>query len=120
MVISSVFNRRFHAMLKEFQYAKSVLVFRDERYPQGALYMHPRSISYQSFKDLIKQVNLDFPKDVATGLGVSTTVLTNKDMVQHLEWFRMVAGDNGFSFSRDDEDWQRLLVSAGIYEHNKA
>ena len=100
-------------MLKEFQQAKKVLVFRDERFERGALYMHPRSISYQSFKDLIKQVNLDFPKD-EKGLGVSTTVLTNKDMVQHLEWLRVMAGDNGFSFSRDEDDWERLLNSVGI------
>lgn len=114
MIISPVFNRRFHGMLKEFQMKKGELIFRDERYPGGALMLRPRMLSYQSFKELMKQLNLDFPKD-ELGIGVSTTVLENRDMVQHLEWLRMVAGDNGFSFVEDEEEWKRLLEQAGIY-----
>lgn len=70
--------------------------------------MHPRSIGYQSFKDLMKQVNLDWPKD-ERGIGLSTTVLESRDIVQHLEWLRMVAGDNGFSFAEDAREWDRLI-----------
>ena len=67
-------------------------------------------------KDLLKLLNLDYPIDEETKNGKESTVptLSNKDLVQHIEFVLRLAGDNGIELDLVREDWEKLMKDSRI------
>ena len=66
-------------------------------------------------KDLLKLLNLDYPIDEETKNGKESTVdISNKDLVQHIEFVLRLAGDNGIELDLVREDWEKLMKDSRI------
>ncbi|MCB5278931.1 MAG: hypothetical protein LHW59_05375 [Candidatus Cloacimonetes bacterium] len=62
---------------------------------------------------LLKLINPDYPK-INELLPVSTTLLTSKELSDHIKWVERFMAENGVCLGYVEEAWQRILESAGI------
>ena len=63
-----------------------------------------------TLKNWLKLADVNYPRGADT-YPISTTKLTSKQVTEHEEFIRLVAANNGFSLSVDDEEWNRLINS---------
>lgn len=71
-------------------------------------------LSKDSIHQLLKQLT-NFPKD-ENYKAKSLKEVTNKDLVNHIELIKVMMSQNGFTFSADEEEWNRLLNEAKNYK----
>ena len=101
MRITPEFNRLYHgAFLKDLY----------EQMVEGKQII----LTFKNFKMAIKQLNPDYPKD-KDGIAVSTTVIHNKHLVQHIDFIIAWSGSYGITPAIIDEEWERTLQSARDY-----
>ncbi len=103
MKISQNFNRFYHAQLREF-FLKAPLKLKVEGF--GMLYI--QGLTFYSFKQLLKIVNLDYPRN-DNGYPISTRDINNAELVQHIEFIFKLAGQNGIEMSVIKQEWEMLL-----------
>jgi len=105
MKISRNFNRFYHAIINEF-YKKAPLKLKTEL---GVLYI--RGFTFENFKQVLKYINLDYPRN-EYGHPLSTRDISNKELIQHIEFLIKLAGENGVEFSFVEQEWEILLRRA--------
>jgi len=101
MKISQNFNRFYHAIIKEF-YNKAPLKLKTEL---GVLYI--RGFTFENFKQVLKYINLDYPRN--DGHPLSTRDISNKELIEHIEFLIKLAGENGIEFSFVEQEWNLIL-----------
>lgn len=75
------------------------------------LAQHRIFITFNKFKDAIKRANKNYPLDLKGELQ-STTKLTNKELVDHIEFITKWAGEYGITPQIVNDEWDRLLQKA--------
>ena len=109
MKISHNFNRFYHAQIREF-FLKAPNILRIEGV--GVLYV--KGLTFYSFKQFLKIVNLDYPRD-ESGYPVSTRDISSKELAQHIEFIFKLAGENGVELSVIKQEWENLIRRASEY-----
>ena len=115
MRISRQHNNFYHLVIKQAFEAGGHLVFKellDTR--TGKPFLLEKNIDYfdlDDLKQIFKAVNFDYPID-DDGEKVSTKEITDKELVQHLEFIYKTLGENGYLIPIIEEEWQRLMNSA--------
>ena len=102
MFISQNFNRFYHALIREF-YLKAPRCLKIDGF--GLIYV--KGMGADNFKQLLKIVNLDYPRD-EMGIPISTTVIGNKDLTEHIEFIFYIAGMNGIELEVVKQEWENL------------
>lgn len=105
MLISSPFNRFLHGVIyKEVKAIKEPLIVHNLKFK-------PSGLSFDSVKQLLKHLDLDYPRD-QNNTPLSITTITSKELCLHIEWCIRTLGENGFTFSFIEKEWERLINSA--------
>jgi len=68
----------------------------------------PSAISKESLRNLLKHIDLTYPRD-EKGMPVSYTKLTTADMFRHVEWIERQCGYSGFTPKYISQEWERLM-----------
>lgn len=93
MIVSNSFNSLYHSIINDFHkkllYAK--LYFKDEK----------------QLKEDLKKLNDDYPADEY--IPKSTTQISSKQLMQHLEFITMLAGENKITLEYAEREWERLM-----------
>ena len=106
MKISNNFNRFYHAQIKElFHKVPSRLKIEDI----GTIYI--TGMTFYTFKQMLKYINLDYPRD-EIGHPISTRDISNKELVQHIEFIFKLAAQNGVEMSVIKQEWELLIRRA--------
>ncbi len=106
MRISNNFNRFYHSQIKElFQKIPSKLKIEGI----GTIYIN--GMTFYTFKQMLKLINLDYPRD-EVGHPLSTRDISNKELVQHIEFIFKLAGQNGIEMNVIKQEWELLLRRA--------
>lgn len=95
-MISSPFNRFYHSILGDVH--------------KKALALHLTVENMEFLKQGLKKLNKDYP--IERNKPISTTKLTNKQLVQHIEFIVSYLGQYGITPHFVEEEWQRLIRSA--------
>ena len=101
MIISPQFNAFYHAVLNDFHVQASK--------PDEV------NITFDKFKEVMKFGDPLFPVD-ARGALISIKVISNKDLVAHVEHLVKYAGSLGITLSFAQEEWDRVMEQARNYE----
>ncbi len=80
----------------------------------GYIRVDMRKLSKNSIHQLLKQLT-NFPKS-SNGVAKSLKEVTNKDLVNHVELIKVMMSQNGFIFTCDSLEWERLLNEARNYK----
>ena len=99
-MISNEFRRFYHGMVLSDFYEQMLHVKKPKR-----------PISMDTFKQALKEVDPDYPKD-KHGKPISTEKVLPKELVKHIEFIRLVAANNGITLAIDDEEWARIMARA--------
>lgn len=83
--------------------------FTKERY-----YFDMRKIKDESVYLFLKLVNPNYPKDESGLTPISTTQIDTETMTNHIKWIERWAGLNGLEMQYIADEWEELLVKAGI------
>ena len=106
MKISNNFNRFYHSQIKElFQKIPSKLKI------EGIGTIYIKGMTFYTFKQMLKLINLDYPRDEA-GHPLSTRDISNKELVQHIEFIFKLAAQNGVEMNIIKQEWELLLRRA--------
>ena len=101
MVISKNFNRFYHSLLGEiYKQLKNPLRFDGI----GVIYV----ANLEQLKMVCKLLNLNYPRD-ASGEPISTRDISNKKLVEHIEYLIKLAYQNGYEISAVEAEWRKLL-----------
>ena len=76
----------------------------------GRIKVDIRRLSNDSIHQLLKQLT-NFPKDDKF-VAKSLTEVSNKDLVKHIDFIKVMMNQNGFTFKMDAEEWDRLIQEA--------
>ncbi len=123
MKITAQFNKFFFGVVCPQLKAKAL----EKGKPM--MYQHPLTkewylidlvkVSDDGIYQLLKLVNPYYPK-LNDLLPASTTVLSNKQLSDHIKWVERWASENGLELPYIVEEWERILQEAGIQkEHNE-
>lgn len=124
MSISSNFNRFYHGVvLSQVLNAKDFkgrpvrdIQFREwkDTSTGSALTFYKDEDYYDldDLKEIFKLMNLNYPIDGDS--KESTTTISSKDLSYHIDWVLKIMGENGIELAFIREEWERLLMSAGI------
>lgn len=74
-------------------------------------------LNKNSIHQLLKQLT-NFPKD-ENYKAKSLKEVTNKDLVNHIELIKVMMSQNGFTFTCDSLEWERLLNEAKKHNINR-
>ena len=108
MKISTNFNRFiFGVVLSDIRNA-DILKFADFQWK-----FRPRQITKESMRELFKHLDLDYPRDEESK-PLSYTNLDSKQMSSHVAWIEKIANESGYEMQHIAEEWQRILLQAGI------
>ena len=118
MQISNNFNRFYHMILSQVFKKAGHLSFRNwiDTSTGGSL-TFLKYENYESIDDLktiFKLMDINFPMHGDS--KASTVDLTSKELSDHISWVLKVVAENGIVLPVVEEEWQRLLGDADIYE----
>jgi hypothetical protein len=112
MKISSFFNRFYHGVvIKQIKQLDNIKT--DINYLGRMFEFSPKQISIDSLKQLLKAVNLGYPRD-DKGKPLSTIDIENKELLRHIEYLIKLCGNNGDTLQFVEDEWERLKMEAGI------
>ena len=101
MKISGNFNRFYHSLLGEFyRQADRVRI-------EGVGVLYLRGLTLDNFKQTLKLLNLEYPRENFTTL--STKDITNKDLVEHVEFIIKLAYQNNYKLKVVEQEWEQIL-----------
>ena len=103
MIVSSQFNRLYHSVLND---AKSLQLMVVDMY-ENDFQLRPRSINFESFKQLCKMLNTNYPK--VNKKAVSTRDINSKDLTLHVEWLINTVYANGGEVAIQEDEWKRII-----------
>lgn len=112
MVISSTHNRFYHALLNELL-AVEVMKFDDIKIGDIIFKFSPKKMfgtrkdGITRLKHLLRSLDFDYPLDGED--KASSTRITDKELVNHIEWLFKVAGENGYTFKSIQAEWDRTI-----------
>jgi len=75
--------------------------------------LYIRGLTFYSFKQLLKIVNLDYPRN-DNGYPISTRDISNAELVQHIEFIFKLAGQNSIEMSVIKQEWEMLLRRCNV------
>jgi len=108
MKLSSPYNRFLHGVIyKDVKAIKRPLYVFD-----GQFVFRPSGLSVESLKQLLKHLDLDYPREDEKVLSI--TKLSTKQMGNHIEFMINLLADNGLTFKHIDEEWERIMESVRI------
>ena len=99
MVVSAEFNALYHG------------AFLGDLYKQ-MLAKKAIIMTFDKFKQALKYSNDSYPRYTGTDDLVSTAQLSNKDLLDHIEWITRWSSEYGLSLNIHDEEWDRLMAKA--------
>ena len=103
MKLSFQYNRFLHGVIyKEVKAIKKPLYVFD-----GKFVFRPAGLSMESLKQLLKHLDLDYPREDEKVL--SMTKLDTKQMGDHIEWMIKLLAENKLTFPYIDLEWSRLM-----------
>lgn len=104
MKISQNFNRFLHKAVFSEMFKADFLRIR-----MGAITrILPIKKDMEYLKYWLKVFNLDYPM-AENGNKYSTKWIDTKQAMQHIEWCIKIMGENGYSMSFIDDEWERLV-----------
>jgi len=106
MQISRNFNRFYHSLIREF-YFKSPKRLKVE----GIGVLYTRAFTINGFKQILKMINLDYPRD-ENGDTLSTRDVSSKALTEHIEFIFKLAGENGIELDVIKQEWELILRRA--------
>ena len=114
MIISNNFNRLFWGtIITDIKVnLKTPIELNHEFF--GHIRVDLTKLSKNSIHQLLKQLT-NFPKD-ENYKAKSLKEVTNKDLVNHIELIKVMMSQNGFTFTCDSLEWERLLNEARNYK----
>jgi hypothetical protein len=101
MQISSNFNRFYHSLLREFYRQADKIIIEGV----GVLYL--KGLTYNNFKQALKLLNFDYPRK--NNIPLSTRDITNKELVEHVEFIVKLAYQNGYKLSVVEQEWELIF-----------
>ena len=101
MKVSSNFNRFYHSLLGEF-YKQA-----DEVKVEGIGILYTKGLTLDNFKQTLKLLNLEYPRENYTTL--STKDISNKDLVEHIEFIIKLAYQNYYRLKVVEQEWEQVL-----------
>ena len=117
MVISSNFNRLFWGTVINDIKVNLKYPIKLNHKVYGYVQIDLRRLSKDSIHQLLKQLT-SFPKD-SEGKAKSLTEISSKDLVNHIELIKVMMSQNGFTFTCDSLEWERLLNEAKKHNINR-
>lgn len=103
MIISSLQNRFLRAIIKEFR----------DQLIQGV--KDGEKITPSAVKIMLSYKNENYPRDDAD-IPLSFTKIDSKQASNHAEFIFLEGGLRGFVFTKNEEEWERLLEQAHNYQ----
>jgi len=124
MIVSSAFNRKFHATLGDIVSSGKMITISDNT---NAVIIDTKKIDIEGIKILFKILDSSYPissnypsikKTIVAktkleklydiyGYPKSITDLIPKELTEHLEWIQFVCAENNIALH--DEQWELLL-----------
>ena len=103
MKLSFQYNRFLHGVIyKEVKAIKKPLYVFD-----GQFVFRPSGLSVESLKQLLKHLDLDYPREDEKVLSI--TKLSTKQMGNHIEFMINLLAENKLTFPHIDLEWSRLM-----------
>lgn len=113
-MITSNFNRFYHALLNEAYQKARQISFREwkDTNTGGCLifYKHEDYEDMDDLKQIFKLMNINYSVDGDKKL--STAKINSKALCEHIIWITKILNENGITFKHDDEEWERILNNA--------
>jgi hypothetical protein len=103
MKISNNYNRFLHGVI----YNQVKAIQEPLKVFDGKFIFRPCSISLDSVKQLLKHIDLDYPRNDKGVLSI--TQLTSKQVCEHIEFIILLLGENGHTFEFIEDEWNRIL-----------
>lgn len=83
-------------------------------YTQKRIYFDMRSVDDDAVYQFLKLVNPNYPKDETGLTPMSTKKVETSDLTSHIHWIERWAGLNGIELPYIKEEWDQILINAGI------
>ena len=107
MQISNNFNRFiFGVVLEDLRRPNIVLSFDMPKFK-----MRTSQISKESLRNLLKYLDLDYPRD-ERGEPLSYTKLTSQQMTKQIEFIEQTAGFSGVELKYIEAEWKRIIQNS--------
>lgn len=122
MKISTHFQRFFFGVVcpqlkagavKRFNEAGKGMGYRNP-YTNETIYFDMRQVSDDAVYQFLKLINPNYPRDETHITPLSTTLIDTETMTAHIQWVERWAGLNGLELQYITDEWNRLLLEAGI------
>ena len=122
MKISTHFQRFFFGVVcpqlkegavKRFKETGKGMGYRNP-YTNETIYFDMRQVSDDAVYQFLKLVNPNYPRDETHITPLSTTLIDTETMTAHIQWVERWAGLNGLELQYITDEWNRLLLEAGI------
>jgi len=118
-MISSAFNRFYHGVVLKQVLQVPLLTVEDVKIGGIPFTFSPAGVAntmhgkLDSVKQLLKALNLDYPKD-KEGKPLSTTKIENTDLLQHIEAVIKMCADSGHEMDFVKREYENIKLQAGI------
>ena len=113
-MITSSFNRFYHAILNEAFVKARQISFREwKNTDTGGCLIFYKDEDYSDMdelKQIFKLMNVEYKVDGEKKL--STAKINSKALCEHIVWVTKILNENGITFKHDDEEWERILFEA--------
>ena len=113
--ITSKHNRFYHALLNEVL-TIDVLKCSDIEVNDTVFKFSPKKMfgtrkdGITRLKHLLRALDFNYPLDGED--KASSTKITDKELVDHIEYIYKLTSDNGYQFKHIEIEWERLLAQA--------
>lgn len=83
-------------------------------YTHKTVYFDMRQIGDDAVYQFLKLINPDYPRDDTHITPLSTKLIDTDIMTSHIKWIERWAGLNGLELQYIADEWEKLLLEAGI------
>jgi len=111
MKISNNFNKFFFGViLKELKKCPQPMKYQNP-FTQEWYLINLNIVSDKGTYQLLKLINPHYPK-LNDLLPASTTVLSNKHLVQHIQWIERWCSQNGYTMKHIEDEWEQIIQNS--------
>ena len=83
-------------------------------YTHDRIYFDMRNVDDESVYQFLKLINPKYPRDETGITPMSTKKIETSDMTSHIHWIERWAGLNGLELQYIAEEWEKIIIEAGI------
>lgn len=119
MKISLQFSKFYHGVVIKECLSVPLITVQDIKIGGHVFRFSPKGVAtgfhgkLDALKQLLKAVNLDYPRD-NKGKPVSTTKITTKQLMQHIESVIKMVAESGYELDFVREEYERIKITCGI------